>query len=55
MTMTKVLLLFSGIWVAKSRSFSTTVRVEERKEERKANSKVLSNREIERIKKKVVK
>ena len=30
-------------------------RVEERKEERKANSKVLSNREIERIKKKVVK
>ena len=58
MTMTKVLLLFPGIWVAisaKSRSFSTTVRVEERKEERKANSKVLSNREIERIKKKVVK
>ena len=50
--------IFSGIWVAiiaKSRSFSTTVRVEERKEERKANSKVLSNREIERIKKKVVK
>ena len=58
MLMAKVHLLFRGILVtiiAKSRGLSTTVRVEERKEERKANSKVLSNREIERIKEKVVK
>ena len=57
MTMTKVLLLFSGIWVAiiaKSRSFSTTVRVEERKEERKP-FRNLSDRKIDRIKRTIVK
>ena len=41
MVMAKVQLLFLGIWVkiiAQSRGFSTTVRVEERKDEEEANS-----------------
>ena len=55
--MAKVHLLFIGILVtiiAHSRDLSTTVRVEERKEERKPFRK-LSNREIDRIKKRIVK
>ena len=57
MVMGKVHLLFRGILVtiiAQSRGLSTTVRVEERKEKRKPFRK-LSNREIDRIKKKIVK
>ena len=40
-------MLFQGIWVAiiaQSRGFSTTIRVEERKEGRNANLKALSDR-----------
>ena len=57
MVMTKVHLLFIGILVtiiAHSRDLSTTVRVEERKEERKP-FRNLSNCEIDRTKKKIVK
>ena len=57
MVMAKVHLLFRGILVtiiAQSRGLSTTVRVDERKEKRNPFRK-LSNREIDRIKKKIVK
>ena len=55
--MAKVHLLFRGILVtiiAQSRGLSTTVRVEERKEERKP-FRNLSDRKIDRIKRKIVK
>ena len=57
MLMAKVHLLFRGILVtiiAKSRGLSTTARVEERKEERKS-FRNLSDRKIDRIKRKIVK